>query len=313
MCSSLYNVRFCAYVPPFTCTTLVDRYPHRVLKVCPGIYNVYYKCVQVFSTWRLLHLRSSIYNMYYKCVHVFSTWRLLHLRSSVYNVYYKCVHVFSTWRLLHLRSSIYNVYYKCVEVFSTWRLLHLRTSVSKCFPPEGFYIYVPVFTTCTTSVFKGAYCVLCELWHRVPQGPGDKFKEQMRERHYSGTVWSNSTQSNRLASCSGDCTLWPDPSARAVNCADADGEDINSSTTVERFRSPLFVDYSCKLPRPCFTTDRSRKRCCSEMLINRRKGPQHQRFLALWKTNSSKILCLMFVYVFCKFVSALILWFGDNL
>ena len=31
-------------------------------------------------------------------------------------------------------------------------------------------------------------------------------------------------------------------------------------------------------------------------------------------TNSSKILCLMFVYVllFCKFVSGLILWFLEN-
>ena len=30
-------------------------------------------------------------------------------------------------------------------------------------------------------------------------------------------------------------------------------------------------------------------------------------------TNSSKILCSMFVYVLCKFVSGLILWFMDNL
>ena len=30
-------------------------------------------------------------------------------------------------------------------------------------------------------------------------------------------------------------------------------------------------------------------------------------------TNFSKMLCLMFVYVFCKFVSGLILWFLDNL
>ena len=30
-------------------------------------------------------------------------------------------------------------------------------------------------------------------------------------------------------------------------------------------------------------------------------------------TNSSKILCPMFVYVLCKFVSGLILWFMDNL
>ena len=31
------------------------------------------------------------------------------------------------------------------------------------------------------------------------------------------------------------------------------------------------------------------------------------------RTNSSKVLCLMFVYVFCKFVSGLIVWFLDNL
>ena len=31
------------------------------------------------------------------------------------------------------------------------------------------------------------------------------------------------------------------------------------------------------------------------------------------ETNSSKILCSMFVYVLCKFVSGLILWFMDNL
>ncbi len=30
-------------------------------------------------------------------------------------------------------------------------------------------------------------------------------------------------------------------------------------------------------------------------------------------TNSLKILCPMFVYVLCKFVSGLILWFMDNL
>ena len=30
-------------------------------------------------------------------------------------------------------------------------------------------------------------------------------------------------------------------------------------------------------------------------------------------TNSSKILCSMFVYVLCKFVSGLILWFLYNL
>ena len=30
-------------------------------------------------------------------------------------------------------------------------------------------------------------------------------------------------------------------------------------------------------------------------------------------TNSSEVFCFMFVYVFCKFVSGLILWFGDNL
>ena len=31
------------------------------------------------------------------------------------------------------------------------------------------------------------------------------------------------------------------------------------------------------------------------------------------RTNSSKILCLMYVHVFCKFVSGLILWFMGNL
>ena len=30
-------------------------------------------------------------------------------------------------------------------------------------------------------------------------------------------------------------------------------------------------------------------------------------------TNSLKILCLMFVYVLCKFVSGLILWFMDTM
>ena len=30
-------------------------------------------------------------------------------------------------------------------------------------------------------------------------------------------------------------------------------------------------------------------------------------------TNSLKLLCLIFVYVFCKFVSGLILWFWDNM
>ena len=30
-------------------------------------------------------------------------------------------------------------------------------------------------------------------------------------------------------------------------------------------------------------------------------------------TNSSNILCSMFVYVLCKFVSGLILWFLDEL
>ena len=30
-------------------------------------------------------------------------------------------------------------------------------------------------------------------------------------------------------------------------------------------------------------------------------------------TNSFRILCFMFVYVFCKFVLGLILWFWDNL
>ena len=30
-------------------------------------------------------------------------------------------------------------------------------------------------------------------------------------------------------------------------------------------------------------------------------------------TNTSKILCLMLVSVLCKFMSALILWFLDNL
>ena len=30
-------------------------------------------------------------------------------------------------------------------------------------------------------------------------------------------------------------------------------------------------------------------------------------------TNSSKILCSVFVYVLCKFMSGLILWFMDNL
>ena len=30
-------------------------------------------------------------------------------------------------------------------------------------------------------------------------------------------------------------------------------------------------------------------------------------------TNSLKILCLVFLYVFCKSVSGLILWFCDNL
>ena len=57
------------------------------------------------------------------------------------------------------------------------------------------------------------------------------------------------------------------------------------------------------------------------VLINRRKGPRYQRVLALCafcnrgdteRTHSSKILCSMFVYVLCKFVSGLILWF-DNL
>ena len=30
-------------------------------------------------------------------------------------------------------------------------------------------------------------------------------------------------------------------------------------------------------------------------------------------TNSLKVLCLMFVFVFCRLVSGLILWFLDNL
>ena len=30
-------------------------------------------------------------------------------------------------------------------------------------------------------------------------------------------------------------------------------------------------------------------------------------------TDSSKILCLMFVYVLCKFMSGLILWFLESL
>ena len=57
--------------------------------------------------------------------------------------------------------------------------------------------------------------------------------------------------------------------------------------------------------------------------MNRRNGPQYQRVLALCAfffnrgdtegTNSSKILCSMFIYVvLCKFVSGLILWFIDN-
>ena len=61
------------------------------------------------------------------------------------------------------------------------------------------------------------------------------------------------------------------------------------------------------------------------VLINRRNGPQYRRVLALCAffnrgntegTNSSIMLCLMFVYVMfclCKFVSWLILWVLENL
>ena len=61
------------------------------------------------------------------------------------------------------------------------------------------------------------------------------------------------------------------------------------------------------------------------MLINRRNGPRYQRVLALcafffnWgdteRTNSSKILCSMFVCVlfYVNLCSGLILWFLNNL
>ena len=58
------------------------------------------------------------------------------------------------------------------------------------------------------------------------------------------------------------------------------------------------------------------------VLINRRNVPRYQRVPALRdffkrsnteEANSSKILCLMFVYVFSKFVSGLTVWFSDHL
>ena len=64
------------------------------------------------------------------------------------------------------------------------------------------------------------------------------------------------------------------------------------------------------------------------VLINRRNGVRYQRALLCPSrmcfffffnrgntegTKSSKILYLMFVHVFCKFVPGLILWFLDSL